>query len=395
MKFNSGKSENMTCVRVGHGEAGQIHAAVGERLGIRTLAVVEPDVRKHQELANQGLRVVAHLDDALGLRPDYFDICAPTSHHADILEAIGAAQPKANILIEKPICDEGELDRVLHFSRRFTGRLVVNEHYVSSTVLQAMRLEVSQRALTIDRVVVESTKHRGLDFLKGRFKDESLGVLGYEGPHLIAVAEELGQKIDFSHVVDLDMDAIDLSESVGVTDRLLRQGGAWIQYRTTGGCVVDLYTSMSGILGFPCPPVATPTMRIAHGDQRTKYRHIRLHGYAPDGAYCQIAGFLDPVPGAPRTVGGMVTFRDWRQEHPVQWMDGDTMLRHFQRAISYFQAQGENPFSVERAVADVRALGLWARKSWDLVDDSDSELGSRQRVMHRQAEALRFQGLSH
>lgn len=392
MKRNPGMSPATTCIRIGHGEAGRIHEAIWQRLGVETLAVVEPLADRREELQRQGLKALGDIGEALCLQPDFFDICAPTANHLDALEAIGSAYPRANILVEKPICQELELDRLLRITSNFEGRIVVNEHYVSSAVLEVLKSQVAQLDLTVDRVVVESTKHRGADFLEGRFRDETLGVLGYEGPHLIATAEELGHKIDFSRVLDVDIDAIDLPGRSADTGKMLRQGGGCIQYLSKQDAVVDLYTSMSGIVGFPCPPIATPTMRIAHGDHLTKYRHIRLHGWDPQGTPYQLAGFLDPVVGAPRTAGAVVIFRNWCQEGPIRWIRDDTMMRHFERVLSHFQAAGLNPYSVSRAVDDVRALAQWARQGWDLVNDSDNELGDHEKVMRRQEEALRFRG---
>ena len=383
----------LSCIRIGHGHIGAIHQDEFSRLGVRTLGVVETDPQVREALQQAGLQTFARVEQALEHDPDFFDICVPTLHHAEVIEQVVLARPYANILVEKPLCDLADLERIEHLTRTFRGRVVVNEQYVSSGVVKALLAKAAELRMVVDRVVIESTKHRGADFIGGRFWDKTLGALGYEGSHLLAMAEELGHPIDFSRVLDLDMDGIELPTVSQETQTATQQGGACIQYVSHADCTVDLYTSTSGIVGFPCPPMAPIGMHIRHGDLLSKYRHVRVHGRTPQGTSYQLAGFMDPVPGLGRNLGALVVYRDWKQLGAVQTFEDDTMQQHFQRVIDHFDGRGPNPYSVTRALSDVRALNEWAKRGWDMTDDSDDELGSHEFVVRRLAEAQRFEFL--
>jgi hypothetical protein len=158
-----------TCIRVGYGAITQIHQQKLDTLGVRTLAIVETHPQRRMAAQRAGLRVATNCAEVAHLRPTFWDICVPTQYHVDILETITACDPRANILIEKPICRYTDIPQLEHVLRQFCGQMVVNENYCSSAVTEYARQAIEQLDIQIEQIVVEMTKHRGADVASGRF----------------------------------------------------------------------------------------------------------------------------------------------------------------------------------------------------------------------------------
>ena len=395
---------NLTCVRIGFGKVAQVHDAMLRELGVRTIGVFEPDCARHQAIRERGFHVVQSIDEAAALSPDFFDVCAPTEHHADVLEQINKITPRANVIMEKPFCAFAEINRMEDILMRHRGRVVVNENYSSSEVVVSIKREIKSLGLKVTRVIVELSKHRGEDFLANRFQDLILGALGFEGAHLLAIANNLGHPVNFSDVRDVDIDSIycdahhvgDLNVNNLIHDpvtgnmSLSHQGGACIQYVSEAGCLVDLYSSMSGIIGFPCPPFAPTIERIAFNDSHVKYRHVRIDGIASDGKNYQVAGFLEPVTDLDRNMGAIAVFCEWTLSKPILFVADSTMKQHMQKILSFFLGDGQNPYSPEQAMNDVRQLNHWAQLGWMDMTDSNDVLGHPDKAQARAVEAQRF-----
>ncbi len=394
----------MQCICIGFGTVARIHQEALNQLGVQTLGVVETNPQRVKDIWGAGLRPLDSLAQAITLKPDFFDICTPTRFHAQVLKEISALAPHANVLIEKPICDFKDIELVSSILAQHQGHVVINENYCSSNITQAVRDELAARSLRPTRLIVEMTKHRGRDYLDGRFLDKSLGALGYEGSHLLALVGEFGEGFIDGETLDIDIDSIHLNADQGpapsaekiVKSRtgksisLSHQGGAFLQYRATNGCLVDLYTSLSGIIGFPCPPYAYPGQRLAQEDTATRYRILRVDGIDPMGITHQVVGFFEPIVGLPRARGTVLIFRDWELVHQTDLIADDTMRQHMHRAVQCFSGQGPNPYSAQRALHDVRRLHAWSEQGWSDMDDSDDVLGSEVIAAARISDARRF-----
>ncbi|MEV4257648.1 Gfo/Idh/MocA family oxidoreductase [Spirillospora sp. NPDC049652] len=399
----------LTCARVGFGTIARIHEDALRRLGVRTVAVIETDVARHGAVREAGLTPVAGYAEAAAMRPDFWDICTPTGCHAEVLEEISGCAPDAPVVIEKPICDHADLARLLPILERHRGGIVVNENYSSSAVTAAVVNHLTRTGLTPVKVVVEMTKHRGRDYLAGRFIDPALGAFGYEGTHLIAAVAALGDARGQDYldgaVYDIDVDNVALTDAAGSaldgsqwdTDAaegrvgLSRQGGAFVGYRTPGGCEVELYTSLSGIVGYPCPPYAPAAPRIEQSDAVTRYRIFRVDGTTPDGVAQQIVGFYEPLPGLDRGQGALAVYREWELAELIAPIEDDTMTRHFARILDHVAGKGPNPFPPERALRALHLLHQWAGAAGgEPGDDSDEVLGSDDSAAARARECARF-----
>ncbi|RFU40886.1 hypothetical protein DZF91_14735 [Actinomadura logoneensis] len=399
----------LTCARVGFGAIARIHEDALRGLGVRTVAVIETDPARHDAVRGAGLTPVAEYAEAAAMRPDFWDICTPTGCHAEVLQEISGCAPEAPVVIEKPICDHADLVKLRSTLERHRGPIVVNENYSSSAVTAAVIEHVMRRGLTPTKVVVEMTKNRGRDYLAGRFIDPALGAFGYEGTHLIAAVAALGDARGQDYldgtIDDIDVDNVALTGADGSvldgsrwdTDHaegrvgLSHQGGAFVGYRTPSGCEVELYTSLSGIVGYPCPPYAPAAARIEQSDAVTRYRIFRVDGTAPDGVAHQIVGFYEPLPGLDRGQGALAVYREWELAEHIAPVDDDTMTRHFRRTLDHIAGRGPNPFPPERAL---RALGLlhrWATAAKsEPGDDSDEVLGRSDTAATRARECARF-----
>jgi Oxidoreductase family, NAD-binding Rossmann fold len=365
----------LKCARVGYGKIARIHEHALARLGVRTIAILETR-RKKRELARAaGRATYTSYADVADLHPDFWDVCTPTDSHVPVLEAINACDPHAHVVIEKPICHYDDLPALNEVLARHRGQVAVNENYASSAVSEAVAVTVRELGLRPLRVVAEMSKHRGHDFLAGRFVDVALGAFGYEGTHLLAVVGSLGPEYLKGTPSVLNMDDAYFPEATDVAhgldgaevDRLTgwvklpRQGGAFVVYDTADGCRVELYTSMSGMIGFPCPPYAPPVPCLGR-DDLSRYRILRVDGVDATGAAHQVVGFFEPLPGLPRGRGALAVFREGAMLRPVTTVDDDSITRHFGRILDHFGGRDANPCSAEQGIEALVLLHSWVQE---------------------------------
>ena len=394
----------MTCIRIGFGKIARIHEEQFRKHGVRTLGVVEVNPERLTEIEDAGLNPFSSIQDAVACKPDFYDICTPSHARLKVLETLCALDSQAKILIEKPVCDFQDIENIQSMLQNHQGLVVVNENYASSHVTAQVRTVLSSRNIKPERLIVESTKHRGVDYQKGRYLDSKLGALGYEGSHLLAIVGEFGSEYEIEELLDTDIDSIELStegcapksgELPKVADQqgrqlLSHQGGAFMKYRARNGCTVDLYTSMSGLIGFPCPPHAYPGQKILHSDVHTRYRILRVDGVDSNGVPHQIVGFYEPITGFDRSQAQLLIFKNWVLDEQSAIFEDNTMSQHLLRAIRHFNCLEPNPYSAERALVDVTRLHEWSRTGWYDMDDSNEILGRKDIAEARLKEAMRF-----
>jgi predicted dehydrogenase len=349
-----------TCIRVGYGAIAQIHQQKLDTLGVRTLAIVETHPERRLAAERAGLRVATSCTEVAYLQPTFWDICVPTQYHIDILEAIAARDPRANILIEKPLCRYTDIVRLEHILRQFSGQVVVNENYCSSAVTEYVRQAIERLDLQIEHIAVEMTKHRGADVAGGRFVDEEFGALGYEGPHLLAIVQHLGQQYLPGDVVDLVVEDAIIRTEAGGSILLAGQGGIDLTYVTPTGVQVNLYSSLVGRPKYLIPPLSQTGMSITYGDT-TRHRVLKVTGTDIRGDIYQITGWYEPIRGYDRSQGAAAIFKNGALERRIQPIWDDTIGSHLARAVRCLSGADENPCSVAQALRIVGFLEQCAR----------------------------------
>lgn len=383
----------MRCVRIGYGKIARIHDEQLRQHGVQTIGILEISPERIRDLEQAGFRAIGSVREAVSLQPDFYDICTPTHARLEILRQLCTLDPQANILIEKPICDFQDIAQIQQLLQHHRGRIVVNENYASSSVTVAVQQELASRGITASRLIVESTKNRGADFLAGRFIDRRLGALGYEGSHLLALIGEFGEGYEMSRLLDSDVDSIQIStpdRSPQEMVHLVNQGGAYMKYQANNGCIVEMYSSMAGRIGFPCPPYARPEQVIEHTDVKTRYRMMRVDGVNDEGIAHQIVGFFEPVRDLKRSQGVLLIFKNWVLESASGPIEDNTMSQHLLRAVRFFSGAASNPYCFERGLNDVRRLREWSESCVSQDDDTDDALGRTDSVQERSIDALRF-----
>lgn len=383
----------MKCIRIGYGKIARIHDEQLQQHGVQTIGILEICPERIQALEQAGFRAIGSVREAVSLRPHFYDICTPTQARLDILRQLCTLDPQANILIEKPICDFQDVAQIQQLLQQHRGRIVVNENYASSNVTLAVQRELASRGIIASRLIVESSKNRGSDFLAGRFIDLRLGALGYEGSHLLALVGEFGEGYEMSQLLDSDVDSITISRpdtSPQEKVQLANQGGAYMKYKAKNGCIVEMYSCMAGRIGFPCPPYAFPDQVIEHDDVKTRYRIMRVDGFNEEGVAHQIVGFFEPVKDLKRSQGVLLVFKNWVLESTSAPIEDNTMSQHLLRGIRFFDGSAPNPYCFERGLNDVRRLREWSESCGCLDDDAEDELGRADSVQARRMDALRF-----
>jgi hypothetical protein len=344
-----------TCIRVGYGAIAQIHQQKLDTVGVRTLAIVETHPQRRLAAERAGLHVATSCTEVAHLRPTFWDICVSTQYHVDILEAVAACDRGANVLIEKPICRYTDILRLEHVLRQFSGQIVVNENYCSSAVTQYVRQTIEQLDIQIEQIAIEMTKHRGADVASGRFVDEEFGALGYEGPHLLAIIQHLGQQYLPGDVVDLVVEDAIIPTAAGGSILLASQGGIDLTYLTPAGVEVNLYTSLVGRPKYVLPPLNQPGMTIPYGDS-TRHRVLQVTGRDIRGDTYQIVGWYEPIRGYDRSQGGAAISKNGAVQKFIQPIWDDTIGTHLARAVRCFTGADENPCSVTQALRIVHFL---------------------------------------
>lgn len=382
----------MKCIRIGFGKIAHIHEAQLKKHGVQTLGVVEIDPDRIQEIIDAGFRPFSSLEEAIRCKPDFYDVCTPTYARKDLLTALCALDPLANILIEKPVCDFQDIESIQTILKRHCGKVSVNENYASSNVTSALLDVIKTKEITPAKLIVESTKHRGHDFLNGRYVNNEIGALGYEGSHLLAIVGAFGEEFEPNLLLDSDIDDIHLSSLDKDADpqTLSHQGGAFLQYQAKNGCIVNLYTSISGIIGFACPPYAQPDQTIPQEDVITRYKILRVDGLDAKGESYQVVGFYEPISGLARSQAQIIVFKNWEFEYQSGLFEDNTMSQHLLRVINFFRGLDSNPYNATRALGDVTKLYQWSRICWNDSGDSDDALGRNDVVEQRRIEAKKF-----
>ncbi|MFB7055312.1 Gfo/Idh/MocA family oxidoreductase [Streptomyces vinaceus] len=339
-----------TCVIVGNGVMGRIQQAKLAELGVRTVAVVDP--RRARNVLPCGAPVLGSLDEVPAPRSvGLWSICTPTAAHAAVFRRIGRLAPEADVIVEKPVCVPEDVPEMCRMLDVHPGRVSVDEHYLSSTVPEAVAAAVlAVPGATVTRVVVEMTKHRGPDRARGRFEDRALGALGYEGPHLLGVLDALGRRLGV-RLLPASPATCTFDGPWG-SDGSPPQDGAEVAYRTATGCEVVLHTSL---VGRPRRRAQPP---IPYGSRR-RHRVLQVEATDREGRPWEVIGAFAPTDLRDRDTGTLTVLRDRLPLGPAQALYDDPLGRHLRRILRYFAGAGPNPAPARHCIGHVALLHQW------------------------------------
>ena len=332
------------CVQLGFGSVAAVHLRKWTDLGVEIDAVVDKAPARHEVIRAHGLRPVTSIADVGADESRLWDVCVPTADHAEVVKSIVDLDPAANILVEKPICAPGDVAALTETLRGHTGRLAVNENYASSRLITEVRAALSRFGVVPHTVRVEMTKDRRADIAAGRFVDSELGVVGYEGPHLVTLAEGVLDEPVTSW--RLRAGAVnDLAAGHG-TPMLPRQGSAWVRATAASGCDITLLTAMDGT-----PLTATTWTEMP-------YRVVIVDGTSAEHGETQVlARQTTSKDGVPLVTLHVSSASGLGHESVAE---DDSMREHLRRVLDFFRSGAGNPYPFERAVRCLDFLSSWA-----------------------------------
>ena len=331
----------LTCVRVGYGKVSKIHAIIFHELNVETIAVVEIDMDKQQEAKSKGYLVFTDCREAAYLQPFFWDICVSTHQHVCVIEEIINYAPNANILVEKPICGFKQIKKLKKALKNFKGKLVVNENYASSQISILVKETVWEKLKFLPRLItVEFTKNRLLDNKQGRFIDHELGVIGYEGSHMVEIASQISKE--------------ELNQAMITSKYYECENTLEIKAKLKSKIKLCLYTSISGQIKYKYPVFTRDDILI--DNQESKYRLVAVDGNDAHNNQYTVVGFFEPIDDFNRNEGAILIIKNGRVLDIIKHIPDNSMANHFRRAINYFNEQTNNPYNLERAIKVVEVL---------------------------------------
>lgn len=354
----------VTCVRVGYGVVAKIHEQKLKEFGVKTIGIVETDIEKRKQATQDGYQVFSSCAEAAKLQPFFWDICVNTNHHFQIMKSIMSFDNYTNIIVEKPICLYSEIAKLKDILSEFRGQIVVNENYYSSNVIYTLKnLAFHKFKITPQKLVVEFTKNRYLDMLEGRFIDNDLGVIGYEGSHMLAIILEMGEEYwpEPDKIVEAETTEGSFFTKVHKKNDLMTPGRAHIKWKSKSGIDVIMYTSMAGQVQYQYEPFS-PLNSISISQRERRHRIVAIHGNDILGNQYILAGFLEPISGFSRSEGAVVITKNGEILDIIAPIHDDCMGTHLGRSVKYFKDAQENPCSVETSVKITEMLHLLVEK---------------------------------
>lgn len=226
---------------VGFGKIGQLIAAqIAQSDG--SIVKIDPRFQGQFEASNAYPSIEA-VDDHLAQSIDCWFVCTPTETHHKVCETIIRRNPRAAILIEKPLCHKADLplfDRISALDR--PGYVRVDNHYIECRNIKVAQAYLQDHPSHPRRITIGFFKNRVHDELNGRSVDRELGMWGYEGFHMLTLLLEFLP----------DDAAQDYMANSGASE--YRSGvdplRSWVaeQTRLPSGLEISISTSVNGVV---------------------------------------------------------------------------------------------------------------------------------------------------
>ncbi len=347
---------NKTCVVVGLGKAFKIHKKVLEDIGINLVGYVDIDDSKLEEVRKESPNVFNSSSEAVNkVKPFFWDICVPNENHLEVIKEIVSIDSKANILVEKPVCEYNQINDLKQIIRNNPKlKILVNENYMSSNTTKVARGIINQKSLKPYIVISEMSKHRGQDFANGRFVDKKLYVWGYEGPHMLTMILGLGEEYKPKEIISSKIkDAyVETNQGIKIFEK---QGEGEAEYIARNGARVLMRTSMTGEFKHLYPPHGKGLIsdKILQSD-KTRYRAL----IAKCKNNIDLIAFYDPVQGleAGGYPGSVVVIENGEITYKKEPIPDNTMVNHISQAVNYFLGEEPNPCNVDTGILNVKTL---------------------------------------
>ncbi|MEW2529041.1 Gfo/Idh/MocA family oxidoreductase [Streptomyces sp. NPDC047071] len=341
------------CV-VGYGVAGQLHHRLLGGLGVR-VSVVDPAAHR----LSPSLPAYTRIEDVPRRTPvDVWSVCTPTAAHVETVAAVLDRDPRARLLVEKPVCRSWETtDLAALLAKYDESRLVVMNQYAHAAapgILKAARKEWAP-GHPIDAVRIAFGKDRRADIASGRFVDRDYGVFGYEWLHMLALLGTVLPPGVHDRYLATDPGTHDL----GVAhDPELTSVAAHDRTRPQDGPTVELYSTIVGPQAGPGCPVPGWCPRTPPGAE-SRQRLVRV-----DAGPVSFSLELDPValPGGTPLPRNMHRLTMRRAEGAREWLIHDSPMENALRwALSTLFAPGAHPAPDLRGITRISRLAARAR----------------------------------
>ncbi len=347
----------MSVCIIGFGNVSKKHIANYPE-GTETIAVVEQDESKLSGIDMHRFLTFESIEDAFqSVQPDFWDICTPPAERLNCLkEILSLNDEKSNILIEKPICAASQINEFEKLTKSSRAKICVNENYRSSAVNRIIQAKLLQYGIGKAHIIIEFSKNRIEDFVKGRYIDKELGALGYEGTHMISCVSNLSsvkkpKKIISSHIYDLKV------PEVFYYSNGKYQGGAELEYLTEDGSLVEVFTFMDGSIKHPID-VLNINNEIGFENPNIRYRIIEIKEKD-----ISVIGQYEPVLGWERLYGRVYVIQKGKTIEKEEKIYDNSMKAHIEKALNFFFNNGTNPYTVEEGIADLKFLAQVLEKA--------------------------------
>lgn len=265
-----------------------------------------------------------------------WDLVSDDATHLEYLKKILKVDPKAKIMLGKTPYTKNLISEFEKAAKAFPGaKITITENYAVSQVTAKVKALIEKYKLTPAKIILEFTKNRVKDIEQGRFLHKDIGVLGYEGAHMLTILATLDKNI--THIVEANFEDLKTPKK----EIFKNQGSAKILAKS-GNCQIVLYTAMNGKVENKLPK-ARVVSDIGFGDEE-RFRVLIVE----DGSK-QIIGQYDPVPGLKvRPYGRIQVVIDGATVEKIDKIYDNTMYAILEQQICFLTDSGcPNPASLE------------------------------------------------
>ncbi len=330
-------------VQIGNGKAAKFHRE-NYPLNTKVVALVVRDVVKHQQLVRNDPTLpkdVLVTDEVGDVQSKFanviWDVVSDDETHLDYVKKIVAVDNRAKIMLAKTPYNTSIIRPYQQILRQNPQvKISITENYAVSNVSIKLRELLAQYRLQPERIIIEFTKNRVKDIIEGRFIHPTLGVLGYEGSHILTILQTLDLALT-------EVKSAAFEDLVLPDGRVFKNHGSCLIEGRANGVRVTLFTSMIGKIKYPFEQLGVRG-DIGYGDE-TRHRMVIV-----EDAQMRLVAQYDPVPEYERYFGRIVVLRNHQVIERIESIEDNTVRKILGRQICYLSGQGcEQPMSIDDA----------------------------------------------